>query len=89
MAELPNQSHFFNDNVADKRLNPAGPDHAQVASAGAVLDYVEALHRHHGGADTDGLRSGDGRRLGALAWARGLADADAARCCSPTVTTFA
>ena len=34
MAELPNQSHFFNDNVADKRLNPAGPDHAQVASAG-------------------------------------------------------
>ncbi|HYN31553.1 MAG TPA: aminotransferase class V-fold PLP-dependent enzyme [Ilumatobacteraceae bacterium] len=57
MAELPNQSHFFNDSVADKRLNPAGPDHAQVASAGAVLDYVEALHRHHGGADTDSLRT--------------------------------
>ena len=57
MAELPNQSHFFNDSVADKRLNPAGPDHAQVASAGAVLDYVEALHRHHGGADGDGLRA--------------------------------
>ena len=57
MAELPNQSHFFNDNVADKRLNPAGPDHAQVASAAAVLDYVEASHRHHGGADTDGLRT--------------------------------
>ena len=49
LTELPNQSHFFNDNVADKRLNPAGPDHAQVASAGAVLDYVELLHRHHGG----------------------------------------
>ena len=29
--------------VADKRLNPAGPDHAQVAASGAVLDYVEAL----------------------------------------------
>ena len=57
MAELPNQSHFFNDNVADKRLNPAGPDHAQVASAAAVLDYVEALHRHHGGAETDRLRT--------------------------------
>ncbi len=57
MAELPNQSHYFNDSVADKRLNPAGPDHAQVASAGAVLDYVEALHRHHGGAETDGLRT--------------------------------
>jgi cysteine desulfurase family protein (TIGR01976 family) len=57
MAELPNQSHFFNDSVTDKRLNPAGPDHAQVASAGAVLDYVEALHRHHGGAASDGLRA--------------------------------
>lgn len=57
MAELPNQSHFFNDNVADKRLNPAGPDHAQVGSAGAVLDYVELLHRHHGGATADDLRA--------------------------------
>ncbi len=57
MAELPNQSHYFNDSVADKRLNPAGPDHAQVASAGAVLDYVEAVHRHHGGGETDGLRT--------------------------------
>jgi cysteine desulfurase family protein (TIGR01976 family) len=55
MAELPNQSHFFNDSVADKRLNPAGPDHAQVASAGAVLDYVEDLHQHHGGSVSDDL----------------------------------
>ena len=57
MAELPNQSHYFNDSVSDKRLNPAGPDHAQVASAGAVLDYIEALHRHHGGSRTDDLRT--------------------------------
>lgn len=57
MAELPNQSHFFNDAVADKRLNPAGPDHAQVASSAAVLDYIEAFHRHHGGANTDGLHA--------------------------------
>jgi cysteine desulfurase family protein (TIGR01976 family) len=57
MAELPNQSHFFNDSVSDKRLNPAGPDHAQVASAGAVLDYVEALHQHHAGSSSDDLRT--------------------------------
>ena len=57
MAELPNQSHYFNDAVADKRLNPAGPDHAQVAAAGAVLDYVEATHRRHGGSSTDDLRA--------------------------------
>lgn len=55
MAELPNQSHFFNDSVPDKRLNPAGPDHAQVACAGAVLDYVETLHRQHGGSASDDL----------------------------------
>ena len=55
LDELPNQSHFFNDGVADKRLNPAGPDHAQVAAAGAVLDYVAALDRHHGGAVDDPL----------------------------------
>lgn len=56
LDELPNQSHFFNDGVADKRLNPAGPDHAQVAASGAVLDYVAALDRHHGGAVDDPLR---------------------------------
>jgi selenocysteine lyase/cysteine desulfurase len=57
LTELPNQGHFFNNEVPDKRLNPAGPDHAQVASAGAVLEYVEALHRHHGGAATGDLRT--------------------------------
>ncbi len=57
MAELPNQSHFFNDPVADKRLNPAGPDHAQVAAAAAVLDYIEQFHHHHGGSPTDSLRT--------------------------------
>ena len=40
--ELPNQSHYFNAGAPRKRLSPAGPDHAQVAAAGAVLDYVEA-----------------------------------------------
>lgn len=55
-AELPNQGHFFNAEAPDKRLNPAGPDHAQVAASGAVLDYVEALDRSHGGGDGD-LRS--------------------------------
>jgi len=56
MEELPNQGHFFNADVADKRLNPAGPDHAQVASAGAVLDYVQVLHAHHGGDPNAPLR---------------------------------
>ena len=46
---LPNQSHFFNADAARKRFVPAGPDHAQVAAAGAVLDYVEASTPGHGG----------------------------------------
>lgn len=45
--DLPNQGHFFNGELANKRLTPAGPDHAQEAAAGAVLDYVEAFARHH------------------------------------------
>ncbi len=56
MTELPNQGHFFNADLPDKRLNPAGPDFAQVAAAGAVLDYVDALHLHHGGAPDASLR---------------------------------
>ncbi len=47
MEKLPNQAHYFNNEFEHKRMNPAGPDHAQVASAGAVLDYVERLHDHH------------------------------------------
>lgn len=47
MNLLPNQAHSFNDSVVWKRLNPAGPDHAQVASSNGVLDYIEALDRHH------------------------------------------
>lgn len=56
MGQLPNQAHFFNADLPDKRLDPAGPDHAQVAAAGAVLDYVERLHRRHGGSAADSLR---------------------------------
>ncbi|MEL7156763.1 MAG: aminotransferase class V-fold PLP-dependent enzyme [Actinomycetota bacterium] len=55
LDELPNQGHFFNADQPSKRLTPAGPDHAQEAAAGAVLDYVELLHRHHGGGEGDGL----------------------------------
>ena len=42
-AELPNQGHFFNETSARKRLNPAGPDHAQIAAAAGIVDYLERL----------------------------------------------
>jgi cysteine desulfurase family protein (TIGR01976 family) len=43
------QSHYFIQGDSHKRFNPAGPQHAQVAASQGVLDYFEALHRHHGG----------------------------------------
>ena len=46
--ELPNQGHYFNEANRGKRLTPAGPDHGQIAAAGAVIDYVEELAAHHG-----------------------------------------
>ena len=44
---LPNQSHYFNDSYATKRLVPAGPDHAQVAALNGVVDYIDAVHEAH------------------------------------------
>ncbi|MEL6577231.1 MAG: aminotransferase class V-fold PLP-dependent enzyme [Pseudomonadota bacterium] len=46
---LPNQGHHFNDGYAEKRLVPAGPDHAQIAAMAGVADYVDTLHAHHFG----------------------------------------
>ncbi len=42
-AQLPNQGHFFNDLKPRYRLTPAGPDHAQIAAAAGVVDYLEAV----------------------------------------------
>lgn len=44
---LCNQSHFFNAEIREKRLYPAGPDHAQVAAVNGVSEYFEALYQHH------------------------------------------
>ena len=53
LAELlPNQGHAFNAAALTKRFTPAGPDHAQVAASAGMVDYIEALSRHHGGPDS-------------------------------------
>ena len=46
---LANQAHFFNAGARTKRFTPAGPDHAQVAAAAGMADYVDALYEHHVG----------------------------------------
>jgi selenocysteine lyase/cysteine desulfurase len=40
---LPNQGHFFNDDKPRYRLTPAGPDHAQIAAASGIADYLETV----------------------------------------------
>jgi selenocysteine lyase/cysteine desulfurase len=47
---LTAQCHFFNVGDVRKHFNPAGPQHAQVAACAGVLDYFDALYRHHDGA---------------------------------------
>jgi selenocysteine lyase/cysteine desulfurase len=40
---LPNQGHYFNDDKPRYRLTPAGPDHAQIAAASGIVDYLETV----------------------------------------------
>ncbi len=47
LEQLENQGHYFNAGYPEKRLTPAGPDHAQIAATNGVIDYYEALYSHH------------------------------------------
>lgn len=47
VSSLTPQCHYFNTDYDHKLFNPAGPQHAQVASCAGVLDYFDALHRQH------------------------------------------
>jgi selenocysteine lyase/cysteine desulfurase len=46
-GELASQAHFFLAGDAAKSVNPSGPQHAQVAACGGVIDYFDTLYRHH------------------------------------------
>jgi cysteine desulfurase family protein (TIGR01976 family) len=50
---LAGQGHYFNREDPAKRFNPAGPQHGQIAACQGVLDYLDALHAHHGGSAED------------------------------------
>ncbi len=47
LSVLSPQCHYFNTGYQDKLFNPAGPQHAQVASCAGVLDYFDDLYHHH------------------------------------------
>jgi len=44
---LGNEGHYFNADQPRKCLNPAGPDHAQVAAAAGIAEYFDGLDAHH------------------------------------------
>ncbi len=45
--QLAAQSHDFLTSDPTKRFNPTGPQHAQVAACAGVLDYFDAMIKHH------------------------------------------
>ncbi|MEM7793658.1 MAG: aminotransferase class V-fold PLP-dependent enzyme [Cyanobacteria bacterium P01_C01_bin.118] len=61
MEQLPNQGHDFNAHRARKKMLPAGPDHAQIASTVGVAQYLDAVYGHHFSETVD--QAEKGRRL--------------------------
>jgi selenocysteine lyase/cysteine desulfurase len=47
IAKMENQSHFFKEGMTRSMLTPAGPDHAQIAAASGIIDYFDAIYKHH------------------------------------------
>jgi selenocysteine lyase/cysteine desulfurase len=63
MAELfSSQAHYFNGDIREKRLMPAGPDHAQIAAAKGVSDYFDALYQHHFTVSKNGMEQAEAVR---------------------------
>ena len=52
MKQMSNQSHYYNKDKAHYCLTPAGPDHAQIAAAAGIADYLDAVYTHHFDDDT-------------------------------------
>jgi selenocysteine lyase/cysteine desulfurase len=61
MSQMTNQSHYYNDDECHYKLTPAGPDHAQIAGAAGVADYLDAVYAHH--FDDDPASAVKGKKL--------------------------
>jgi len=53
MDQLSNQGHYFHAGFSRKMFVPAGPDHAQIAAASGVIDYLDTIYDHHFNAPGD------------------------------------
>jgi len=47
IKKMENQSHFFKEGATRSMLTPAGPDHAQIAAASGIIDYLDIVYKHH------------------------------------------
>jgi len=56
--QMANQSHFYYKDEPHYCLSPAGPDHAQIAAAAGVTEYLDAVYAHHFDDDPDNAVKG-------------------------------
>lgn len=49
LETLENQGHFFNADYLEKRLNPGGPQHAEIACMNGLCQFYDDLYTHHFG----------------------------------------
>lgn len=47
LRELVPQGHYFNADKPHYRMNPAGPQHAEIGALAGLAAYIENLYRHH------------------------------------------
>jgi len=55
LKKVKTQGHFFNQNESRYRLNPTGPQHAEIAALAGITEYFDALHTHHFGRSSENL----------------------------------
>ena len=47
LKNVKGQGHVFNEDDSRCRLNPTGPQHAQIAALAGITDYIDDLYDHH------------------------------------------
>ena len=52
LKKTEGQGHYFNEEKSRYRLNPSGPQHAQIGALAGITQYFDNLYRHHFG-DSD------------------------------------
>ena len=57
LLNIQNQGHNFNATEPRYRLNPTGPQHAEIAALAGVTEYFDSLYEHHFGISSDDLHA--------------------------------